>query len=429
MTHCPVRGVLCRLKHKVRAHSFAGSYPESTRGGDSGKHNLESTMKNWQKQFGLALSLMLGMAWWAGCGKSAGDAAGGDTIPVGEFASLTGKEATFGQSSHKGTMLAIEEINAAGGVLGKKLNLIYEDNRSTQGESATIVKKLITRDKVVAVLGEVTSGRSLEAATVCQDNKVPMISPSSTNPDVTKRGDFIFRVCFIDPFQGTVMAKFAKDRLKAQKVAVLSDVAAAYSVGLAQFFKEQFTKDGGQIVSEQKFNSGDKDFKAQLTSIKAANPDAVFVPCYYTEAGLIVRQARQLGITVPLIGGDGWEAPELVQIGGEALEGCYYSTHYSPEAQSPAVQNFVAKFKAKYNGEVPDAMAGLGYDSAMVLAEAIKRAGTTDSAKLRDALAATKDYAGVTGKTTLDANRNATKPAVILAIKGGKFTYVETISP
>src|SRR5205814_2026347 len=172
-----------------------------------------------------------------------------------------------------------------------------------------------------------------------------------------------------------------------------------------------------------------KDCKSQLTAIKASHPEAIFVPCYYTEAGLIVRQARQLGLTVPLFGGDGWEAPELIQIGGEALEGCYYSTHYSPEDQSPAVQEFVRKFKAKNNGEVPDAMAALGYDSAMILVDAIKRAGTTDGPKLRDAIAATKDYMGVTGKTTLDANRNATKPAVILAIKDGKFKYVETISP
>jgi branched-chain amino acid transport system substrate-binding protein len=217
--------------------------------------------------------------------------------------------------------------------------------------------------------------------------------------------------------------------LKAKKVAVLSDVAAPYSVGLAQFFKERFIADGGTIVAEQKFSSGDKDFKAQLTAIKAANPEAIFVPSYYTEAGLVVLQARQLGIDVPLFGGDGWEAPELIQIGGQALEGCYYSTHYSPEDQSPAVQSFVKKFRAKYNGETPDAMAALGYDSAMVLADAIKRAGGTDEPKLRDAIAATKDYSGVTGKTTLDANRNASKSAVIITVKDGKFKYVETISP
>lgn len=391
-------------------------------------------MINWHRRGFLSVLLAAAAAWAAvGCKKQSdtgGSTEGGsDTIKVGEFASLTGKEAAFGQSSHKGTVLAIEELNKAGGVLGKRLEHIYEDNQSRPGESATIVRKLISRDKVIAILGEVASGRSLEAAPICQQNKIPMISPSSTNPKVTEQGDYIFRVCFIDPFQGTVMAKFAKDTLKSRNVAILSDVAAPYSVGLGQFFKERFTADGGKVVAEQKFSSGDKDFKAQLTAIKAANPDAIFAPCYYTEAGLIVLQARQLGIAVPLFGGDGWEAPELIQIAGKALEGCYYSTHYSPEDQTPAVQEFVKKFKTHFNGETPDAMAALGYDSALVLADAIKRSGTTEGAKLREAIAATKDLVGVTGKTTLDPQRNATKPAVIITIKDGKFKYVETISP
>ncbi|HVY71305.1 MAG TPA: ABC transporter substrate-binding protein, partial [Verrucomicrobiae bacterium] len=350
-----------------------------------------------------------------------------DKIKVGEFASLTGKEAAFGQSSHKGTVLAIEELNNAGGVLGRQIEHVFEDNQSKQGESATIVRKLITRDEVVAVLGEVASGRSLEAAPICQQNKIPMISPSSTNPRVTAIGDYIFRVCFIDPFQGTVMAKFAKNTLKAKRVALLIDAGSAYSVGLAKYFKERFTADGGEIVAERRYNSGDKDFKAQLTAVKGTDPEGIFVPGYYTEAGLIVRQARQLGIDVPIFGGDGWEAPQLIEIGGEAMNGTYYSTHYSPEDTSPAVQNFVKKFRAKFGGETPDAMAALGYDSAMVLADAIKRAGSTDGAKVRAALAATKDLAGVTGKTTIDPERNATKSAVIITIKDGKFKYIETI--
>ena len=363
----------------------------------------------------------------SGCNKSSTHSGG--TIPVGEFASLTGKEAAFGQSSHKGTLLAIEEINAAGGVLGKKLELISEDNRTTPGESATIARKLISRDKVVALLGEVASGRSLEAAPICQQNKIPMISPSSTNPKVTETGDYIFRVCFIDPFQGKLLADFAKKTLKARRVAVLTDVAAPYSVGLSQYFKEPFAAAGGAVVIEQKFNSGDKDFKAQLTAIIASNPDAIFVPSYYTEAALITRQARDLGFNKPLFGGDGWEAPELIQLGGAAMEGTYYSTHYSPEVQSDVVQKFVKKFKARNKGEVPDAMAALGYDSAMVLADAIKRAGTTDEPKLRDTLAATKDFLGVTGNTTFDQGRNATKSAVIITVKDGKFKYIETIMP
>ncbi|MFZ1056098.1 MAG: ABC transporter substrate-binding protein [Opitutaceae bacterium] len=359
----------------------------------------------------------------------AGAAAAQETIKIGEYASLTGKEAAFGQSSHKGTLLAVEEINAAGGVLGRKIELITEDNQSKQGESATIVKKLIFRDKVVGILGEVASMRSLEAAPICQAYKTPMISPSSTNPKVTEIGNYIFRVCFIDPFQGTVMAKFAKNTLKIHRVAVLTSVSSAYSVGLAKYFKEQFTSDGGEVVIEQKFTEGDKDFNAQLTAIKAAGVEGIFVPGYYTEAALICRQARELDMSVPLFGGDGWEAPELIQIGGTAVEGCYYSTHYSPQVDTPAVKAFVARFGARYDGEVPDAMAALGYDSALVMADAIRRAGSTEGPAIRDALAATRDFQGVTGATTMDKDRNASKAAVVIMVKDGKFKFVESVAP
>ena len=358
-----------------------------------------------------------------------GAAAAQETIKIGEYASLTGKEAAFGQSSHKGTLLAVEEINAAGGVLGRKIELITEDNQSKQGESATIVKKLIFRDKVVGILGEVASMRSLEAAPICQAYKTPMISPSSTNPKVTEIGNYIFRVCFIDPFQGTVMAKFAKNTLKIHRVAVLTSVSSAYSVGLAKYFKEQFTSDGGEVVIEQKFTEGDKDFNAQLTAIKAAGVEGIFVPGYYTEAALICRQARELDMSVPLFGGDGWEAPELIQIGGTAVEGCYYSTHYSPQVDTPAVKAFVARFGARYDGEVPDAMAALGYDSALVMADAIRRAGSTEGPAIRDALAATRDFQGVTGATTMDKDRNASKAAVVIMVKDGKFKFVESVAP
>jgi branched-chain amino acid transport system substrate-binding protein len=364
-----------------------------------------------------------------GAGGDTAAAGGGDAIVVGEFASLTGKEAAFGQSSHKGTQLAVEEINAAGGVLGKKIDLKTEDTQSKPGESITVVKKLIAREKAVAILGEVASGRSNEGADVCMASKIPMISPSSTNPKVTEKGDYIFRVCFIDPFQGTVMATFADKTLKVKRVALITDVGAAYSVGLAEYFVKAFTQKGGTIAIEQKFTGGDKDFKAQLTAIKGANPEAIFAPCYYTDAALLSRQARELGMNIPIFGGDGWEAPELIEIGGKAMENTFYSTHYSPEADAPAVQNFVKKFKARFNNETPDAMAALGYDSAMVLADAIKRAKGTEPAKLRDAIAATKDFEGVTGKTTIDAQRNATKAAVIIKVENGKFRYVETIAP
>lgn len=352
-----------------------------------------------------------------------------DNLKIGEFASLTGKEAAFGQSSHKGTQLAIEEANATGGVLGKKIELVTEDNQSKAGESATVVKKMISRDKVVAILGEVASSRSLEAAPICQAAKIPQISPSSTNPAVTETGDYIFRVCFIDPFQGVVMAKFAKNTLKVRKVAVLTSVSSAYSVGLAKYFKERFAADGGTIAIEQKYSEGDKDFKAQLTAVKAAGIEGIFVPGYYTEAALICKQAKDLGLQVPVFGGDGWEAPQLIEIGGAAMEGTYFSTHYSAENKTPAITAFLEKFKQRFNQETPDAMAALGYDSAMVLIDAIKRAGTTESAKLREAIATTKGYTGVTGTTTLDAQRNANKAAVVVAVKGGKFTFVEAVAP
>ena len=351
-----------------------------------------------------------------------------DTIKVGEFASLTGKEASFGQSSHNGTQLAIEEINAQGGVLGKQLSLAYEDDQSKAGQAATAVKKLLANDQVVALLGEVASSRSLEAAPICQAAHIPMISPASTNPDVTEKGDYIFRVCFTDSFQGKLLAEFGWKTLKAKKVALLIDSKSDYSVGLAKNFKQAILANGGEIVSERNYSGGDKDFRAQLTTIKGAHPEALFVPGYYTDVGLIVRQARAVGIHVPLFGGDGWEAPNLAQIAGSAIEGTYFSTHYSAEENRLAVQEFVKKYKAKY-GATPDAMAALGYDSALILGDAIKRAGTTDSAKLREAIAATKDFPGVTGSITLDEHRNARKPAVILKAQGNEFKYMETIKP
>jgi len=360
----------------------------------------------------------------AGCGP------GGDSnvIKIGEYASLTGKEATFGQSSHNGTELAIDELKAAGGLLGKQLQLITEDNQSKAGESQTVVNKLIARDGVIAILGEVASSRSLEAAPVCQNARIPMISPSSTNPDVTKTGDYIFRVCFIDPFQGTVMADFAKKTLKVQNVAIFTDVKSDYSKGLAKFFKERHLANGGKIVAEFDFNGGDTDFKAQLTAIKGVSPEAVFVPGYYTDVALICIQAKQLGLNVPLFGGDGWESDKLIEIGRDAVEGQHFSTHYHPDVGTPKSRQFVEAYKKRY-GAAPDAMAALGYDSVMILAEAIRRANTTDSAKVRDALAATKDFDGVTGRITINGDRDASKAAVILKVEGGKFKYLETVAP
>ncbi len=349
-------------------------------------------------------------------------------IRIGEFASLTGKEAAFGQSSHRGTLLAIEELNKRGGVLGDTLVLISEDNQSKPGESVTAVKKLISRDKVVAVLGEVASSRSLEGASVCQAFRIPMVSPFSTNPRVTEIGDYIFRVCFIDPFQGTLLARFAFEKLKVRRIALLTSSSAAYSVGLSRYFSEAFKAQGGSIVSDQKYAEGDKDFKAQLTAARATKPDAIVMTGYYTEGALICRQARQLDLQVPILGGDGLDAPELISIGGADVEGLYLSTHFSAEDKSPQARDFVAAYTRRF-GQGPDASAALGYDSAMILADALRRAGSTKASAIRDALSATKDYSAVTGLISIDAARNARKSAVILQVRGGALRFVESVSP
>ncbi len=350
-----------------------------------------------------------------------------DAIVVGHVASMTGDTATFGRSADQGMRMAIESINAAGGVLGKSIELVTEDDRSVTEEARTAAQKLLQRDQVVALLGEVASSRSLAAAPEAQRARVPMISPGSTNPKVTEVGDYVFRACFIDPFQGAVMARFAVDELHAKRVAILFDFKQDYSVGLAEFFRETAVKLGAEIVADERYTSGDIEFRAQLTTIRAAKPDAIFVPGYYTELGLIAKQARELGIDVPLLGGDGWDSEKTIEIGGEAVEGYYFSTHYAADSDSPRVQAFVSEFQAKY-GATPDAMAALGYDTAGILADALARAGTTDGAALRDAVATTTGFEGVTGKISMDEQRNARKDAVVLKIEGGKFRYHRTVS-
>ena len=352
-----------------------------------------------------------------------------EPIRIGQYGAFTGKEAAFGLSARKGVILAFEEANATGGALGRKLELLTEDNESKAGESATIAKKFVSRDKVIAILGGNPSSNSLEAAPVCQNAKIPMIAISSTNPRVTEMGNYIFRVCFIDPFQGAVLAKFARDTLHAQRAGVLTSVNNAYSVGISKVFREKFTAAGGVIAADQKHSEGDKDFRAQLTAIKAAGAELIFHSGNYTEGALICLQARQLGFTGPIIGGDAWEAPQLIEIGGAAVEGIYYSTHASPESTAPEVRSFVGKFRARWDGETPDSIAALGYDAAQLLFDALRRAGTTEEPALRDAIAATAGFPGVTGHITIDAQRNATKSAVILTVKDGRFKYVETVAP
>lgn len=352
----------------------------------------------------------------------------GNEILIGEYGSLTGGTATFGQSTHQGIMLATEEVNAAGGLLGRPVKVITEDDQSRPEEAKTAVLKLIKQNRVVAVLGEVASSRSLAAAPECQKSKIPMISSASTNPKVTEVGDYIFRTCFVDSFQGEGMAKFALEQLGLKKVAILTDVKNDYSVGLAEFFEKTFKAQGGEIVEKQSYSEGDIDFRAQLTAIKGKNPEGVFVPGYYTEVGLIARQARELGITGPLMGGDGWDSAKTVEIGGDAVNGCYYGNHYASDDPDPKIQAFIQKFKSKF-GEVPDAMAVLGYDAASLLYDAIKRAGSADSSKIRDALAATKDFGGVSGTLSMDENRNAKKKLVILKIEGGKVKFQAEVKP
>ncbi|MBI4478910.1 MAG: ABC transporter substrate-binding protein [Acidobacteria bacterium] len=349
-------------------------------------------------------------------------------IVIGEYGSLTGTTATFGISTKNGIDLAIDEVNKAGGVLGKQVRVIVEDDQGRPEEAQTVVTKLITRDRVVALLGEVASSRSLAAAPVAQQNKIPMITPSSTNPKVTQIGDYIFRTCFIDPFQGLVMAKFSINTMKVKNVAVLRDIKNDYSVGLADVFVDNMKQMGGSIVSDESYSEGDTDFSAQLTAMKSKNPEAVFIPGYYTEVGLIARQARKLGMTIPLLGGDGWDSPRLWEIGGESLNGSFYSNHSSMDDPSPHIQKFVADYKARFN-ETPDSLAAGAYDSANILVDAIRRANSTDPAKIRDAIAQTKNFPGITGTITIDENRNAVKPAVILSVKDGKLVFVESVSP
>lgn len=354
-------------------------------------------------------------------------AAAPERIKIGAYTSLTGKEAAWGQSYEKGIRLAVDEINAAGGILGRPIQLLVEDNQSKAGESATVARKLISRDKVVALLGEVSSGRSLEAAPICQAARIPMIS-SGSNSKVTEVGTYIFRVNYIDPFQGTVMAKFAKEKLGAKRVALLTDVTNAYSVGLAKYFREKLLADGGTVVLEQKYSAGERDFKAQLTAIKSAAPDALFVPGYYTEAGLIAAQARELGFKAPILGGDGWAAPQLAEIGGTALVDTYYCDNFSIENDSAEAQAFITRYRARYH-EDPDSIAPNAYDTVGLLRDAITRAGSTEPEKIRAALATTKNLPGASGSITVDAQRNPAKPAYIVTYRAGSYRFLQAVRP
>jgi branched-chain amino acid transport system substrate-binding protein len=371
-------------------------------------------------KFSIACALVAG-AVFSSCGS------GGGEITIGNINAVTGEAASYGVSTKNGATLAIKEANDAGGVLGKKIKLIYADDKGDPAEGAVVYTKLIQQNKVVAILGTTTSRSALAGAPICQDAKIPMITPTATSEKVTAVGDYIFRGCFIDSFQGTVAAKYVAGDLKAKTAGIIFDVGNDYSRGLEETFKATFEAAGGKVLVAEGHPSGAVDFKAQLTKIVKAKPDVLYVPDFYNDVGLIAKQARELGYTGPFVGGDGWDSPELAKIGGDAIEGGIFTNHYSKDDTRPVVQNFVARYKAAY-GSDPDAFAVLAYDSAKILVDAIKRAGSTDGSKIRDALASTKLDA-VTGSISYDANRNPVKSAVIVEMRGGVQVYRATVNP
>lgn len=362
--------------------------------------------------------------------KQSGSGDNKSEIVIGEYGSFTGAQADFGIQTDNGIKQAVAEVNAAGGidVAGKKMKirLETEDDASEATKADTAVERLIDSKNVTAILGEVASSASLSGGNVCQKKSVPMISPSSTNEKVTVGRDYVFRVCFLDSYQAAVVARFVHDGLKKTKVAIFTNKGQSYSVGFSEEFKKAFTKYGGTIVKEQNYGDKDSDFRGQLTAIKSADPEAILIPGYYTDAGSIVKQARELGITAPMLGGDGWSSSKLLEIGGTAANGCYFSDHMSIKDPRPTVQNFVKGYTAQYKAD-PTSMSALGYDAAKILFDAISRAKSTDKKAIRDAIAETKDFDGVSGKITIDANHNAKKSAVIIAVKNNGFEYETTI--
>lgn len=388
--------------------------------------------KSLKKILGVVIAGTLTIGLLGGCG---GQKQAANEIKIGGNFGLTGGIATFGNSSKNAINMAVKEINASGGVLGKQITFVFADNKSEAAEAAAAATKLITQDKVVAVLGPIASSNVLAASQIHIDNKIPLLTATATNPKVTvdektgKVKDYIFRACFIDPFQGTVMANFAAKSLNGKTAAILTDNSSDYSKGLTQVFKESFVKAGGTIVAEEAFLQKDQDFKATLTKVKSKSPDVIFIPAYYEEAGKIVKQARELGITVPMLGTDGWDSPKMVEIaGGAALNGTYFSNHYSPDDTSPAVQKFVAAYKREF-GQTPDALAALAYDATLMIADAIKRAGSAEPAKINDALAATKGLQVVSGVINLDEQHNPIKSAVVIEFKDGAQVFKEKVNP
>ena len=374
------------------------------------------------------LAAVLVLASLAGCGTKE-TAGSGDVIKIGVFEPMTGANAAGGEMTVEGIKLANEKV---GEVLGKKVELVIVDNKSDKVEAANAASKLIEKDKVVAIIGSYGSSLSMAAGDIVKDRKIPAVGCSPTNPLVTLNNDYYFRVCFIDPFQGTVMANYAFNDLGAKKAAIIQDVQQDYSVGLSKYFEEAFIKLAGganSIVGKTSYNTGDQDFSAQLTNIKSLNPDVIFAPGNYGESALLIKQARDLGITIPILGGDTWESPEFLSIGGSAVEGAVYSTHFTSESPVTEVsKTFLADYKAKY-GQDANAFAALGYDAYMLIIDAIEKANSADPVAIRDKIAATSGFVGSTGNITLDENGDAVKSAVINKVENGKFIYLTTVEP
>jgi branched-chain amino acid transport system substrate-binding protein len=369
---------------------------------------------------------ILALALVAGCG-------GGDAIKIGIIVPLTGDVKTFGESARNGALMAIEEVNASGGIAGRQIQAIVSDDKNDPMETSNAGSKLIDMDGVVAILGSVSSKCSVPLSDKCESSKIPMITPTSTNPKVTvgedgKRKDYVFRACFIDPFQGTVAAKFARDSLGAERAAVMYDVGNDYSKGLAEFFRGAFEERGGRVVAYESYAKDDVDFSALLTKLKQQQPDVLFIPDYYNKVGLIAKQARQAGLTVHLLGGDGWDSPEMLKIAGEAIYGGYFTNHYSPDDPRPEVQDWVNKYQAKY-GQRPDALATLGHDAALLLIEALRRAEKPEPKDIRDALARIRDFPCVSGSITFDEHGNPIKSAAVLQYTAEGQRFVATVTP
>ncbi len=387
-------------------------------------------MKGISKRYCLLLVFILLTGLLAGCADSASS-----DIKIGMVYELTGNTASYGTSAADGAKLAFKEINAKGGVLGKQIKIVTADNKGEPSESANAMTKVITQDKVIAVTGFTVSSCGIAGSAVAEDNKIPLVAAATVNPRVTvdektgKVKDYTFRACFIDSFQGTVSANFALNSLKKTKSAIMVDNSSDYSKGLAQIFKDVFTKGGGQVVVEEAYLQKDQDFKSILTKIKAQNPEMIYLPGYYEDVGKIVKQARELGIMIPILGGDAWDSPRLVEMGSpQALNNTYFTNFYSVQDTNPASQAFVEAYKKEY-GQLPDSMAALGYDAANLLVDAIKRANSVSSGKIREALAATQGFNSVSGSMNLSPTHDAIRGVVIIEMKDGKQVYKETVKP